>query len=71
MRNQLDSILCHPPPNHLIHLIIRKKSISMSVGTTVPFINDFLVINGDSATTIGEPVPEDRTKVVVLEFWAT
>ncbi|KAI7818820.1 thioredoxin-like protein [Gamsiella multidivaricata] len=43
----------------------------MSVGTVVPFINDFLVINGDASTTIGGPVPEGRTKVVVLEFWAT
>ncbi|KAF9173972.1 hypothetical protein BGX21_008982 [Mortierella sp. AD011] len=43
----------------------------MSVGTTVPFINDFLVINGDPSTTIGGPIPEGRTKVVVLEFWAT
>ncbi|KAI8594587.1 thioredoxin-like protein [Dissophora ornata] len=43
----------------------------MSVGAVVPFINDFLVINGDASTTIGGPVPEGRTKVVVLEFWAT
>ncbi|KAK5814229.1 thioredoxin-like protein [Linnemannia elongata] len=43
----------------------------MSVGTVVPFINDFLVIKGDPAITIGAPVPEGRTKVVVLEFWAT
>ncbi|KAF9362023.1 hypothetical protein BGX26_006540 [Mortierella sp. AD094] len=43
----------------------------MSVGTTVPFINDFLVISGDASTTIGGPIPEGRTKVVVLEFWAT
>ncbi|KAF9975144.1 hypothetical protein BGZ73_001321 [Actinomortierella ambigua] len=43
----------------------------MSVGTTVPFINDFLVIKGDSNTTIGGPVPEGKTRVVVLEFWAT
>ncbi|KAF9435079.1 hypothetical protein BGZ76_006913 [Entomortierella beljakovae] len=43
----------------------------MSVGTVVPFINDFLVIKGDESTTIGGPIPEGRTKVVVLEFWAT
>ncbi|KAF9108319.1 hypothetical protein BGX29_001596 [Mortierella sp. GBA35] len=43
----------------------------MSVGTVVPFINDFLVIKGDPALTIGAPVPEGRTKVIVLEFWAT
>ncbi|KAF9946906.1 hypothetical protein BGZ65_009304 [Modicella reniformis] len=43
----------------------------MSVGTVVPFINDFLVIKGDSSITIGSPVPEGHTKVVVLEFWAT
>ena len=43
----------------------------MSVGAVVPFINDFLVIKGDPALTIGAPVPEGRTKVVVLEFWAT
>ncbi|KAG0266747.1 hypothetical protein BG011_001206 [Mortierella polycephala] len=43
----------------------------MSVGTAVPFINDFLVIHGDPSLTIGEPVPEGHTKVVVLEFWAT
>ncbi|KAF9290969.1 hypothetical protein BGZ68_005556 [Mortierella alpina] len=43
----------------------------MSVGSIVPFINDFLVINGDPSITIGEPVPQGRTKVVVLEFWAT
>lgn len=43
----------------------------MSVGAIVPLINDFLVIKGDPALTIGAPVPEGRTKVVVLEFWAT
>ncbi|KAG0053260.1 hypothetical protein BGZ83_001430 [Gryganskiella cystojenkinii] len=43
----------------------------MSVGTTIPFIDDFIVIKGDPATTIGGPIPEGRTKVVVLEFWAT
>ncbi|KAF9910406.1 hypothetical protein EC991_006671 [Linnemannia zychae] len=43
----------------------------MSVGTIVPLINDFLVVKGDPALTIGAPVPEGRTKVVVLEFWAT
>ncbi|KAF9927924.1 hypothetical protein FBU30_002762 [Linnemannia zychae] len=43
----------------------------MSVGATVPFINDFSVIKGDPSFTIGAPVPEGHTKVVVLEFWAT
>ncbi|KAK3816645.1 MAG: thioredoxin-like protein [Benniella sp.] len=43
----------------------------MSVGTVVPFVDDFLVISGDSSTTVGGPIPEGRTKVVVLEFWAT
>ncbi|KAG0307823.1 hypothetical protein BGZ98_009683 [Dissophora globulifera] len=43
----------------------------MSVGAIVPFTNDFLVINGDASITVGEPVPAGRTKVVVLEFWAT
>ncbi|KAG0227008.1 hypothetical protein BGW42_003253 [Actinomortierella wolfii] len=43
----------------------------MSVGATVPFINDFLVIKGDPNTTIGGPVPEGKTRVVMLEFWAT
>ncbi|KAF9196360.1 hypothetical protein BGZ50_000762 [Haplosporangium sp. Z 11] len=43
----------------------------MSVGSVVPFINDFLVIHGDSSLTIGGPIAEGHTKVVVLEFWAT
>ncbi|KAG0254658.1 hypothetical protein DFQ27_006732 [Actinomortierella ambigua] len=43
----------------------------MSVGTTVPFIDDFMVIKGDQNTTLGGPVPEGKTRVVVLEFWAT
>ncbi|KAF9208228.1 hypothetical protein BGZ49_009448 [Haplosporangium sp. Z 27] len=43
----------------------------MSVGTVVPFIDDFLVINGDASTTIGGPIAQGQTKVVVLEFWAT
>ncbi|KAI8352671.1 thioredoxin-like protein [Mortierella sp. GBAus27b] len=43
----------------------------MSVGTVVPFVDDFIVIKGDPSTTVGGPIPEGRTKVVVLEFWAT
>ncbi|KAG0339648.1 hypothetical protein BG004_006724 [Podila humilis] len=43
----------------------------MSVGSVVPFINDFLVINGDPSTSVGGPVPEGQTRVTVLEFWAT
>ncbi|KAI1306552.1 hypothetical protein EDD11_004715 [Mortierella claussenii] len=43
----------------------------MSVGTVVPFIDNFVVIKGDRTTTIGSPIPEGHTKVVVLEFWAT
>ncbi|KAF9205021.1 hypothetical protein BGZ49_004567 [Haplosporangium sp. Z 27] len=43
----------------------------MSVGSVVPFINDFLVLQGDPSTTVGGPFPEGRTKVTLLEFWAT
>ncbi|KAF9212562.1 hypothetical protein BGZ59_006586 [Podila verticillata] len=43
----------------------------MSVGSVVPFINDFTVINGEPTITVGGPIPEGHTRVTVLEFWAT
>ncbi|KAF9900901.1 hypothetical protein BX616_002459 [Lobosporangium transversale] len=43
----------------------------MSVGSIIPFIDNFVVIKGDPNITIGGPVPNGHTKVVVLEFWAT
>ncbi|KAF9584416.1 hypothetical protein BGW38_006528 [Lunasporangiospora selenospora] len=43
----------------------------MSVGSTVPFVDDLMIIKGDSSIAVGAPVPQGRTKVVVLEFWAT
>ncbi|KAF9416035.1 hypothetical protein BGZ94_010310 [Podila epigama] len=43
----------------------------MSVGSVIPFIDDFTVINGDPSITVGGPVPDGHTRVTVLEFWAT
>ncbi|KAF9332592.1 hypothetical protein BG006_004546 [Podila minutissima] len=43
----------------------------MSVGSVVPFINDFTVINGEPTITVGGPIPDGHTRVTVLEFWAT
>ncbi|KAG0082083.1 hypothetical protein BGZ93_002529 [Podila epicladia] len=43
----------------------------MSVGSVIPFINDFTVINGEPTITVGGPIPVGHTRVTVLEFWAT
>lgn len=54
-----------PHINHTSHIPI------MSVGSVVPFINDFTVINGEPTITVGGPIPDGHTRVTVLEFWAT